>query len=687
MEYALAVDVGGTFVDLTLADLQSGRRWVRKVLSNQGPIAAFVEGAKLVCSDAKIPVGQIGRVVHGLTLATNALLERSESGAAVVITEGFRDVLEIGRHSAVRTDLARWLKPRRPVGRDKVVEVTERVEWDGKVLTRLTEESCDKVVAALRNLGATSVAIGLLHAYAYPDHERMLADHIRAALPEIKISVSHDVLPQAGEYERVMATLINAYVKPTMDNYLRRLSAELSAIGLNAPLYIMSSDGGVLAWQDAAELPIATVLSGPAGGASAAAAHAAQLGELKIVALDVGGTSTDVTCADGGKVDVTVDGEIGDFPISLPILDVHTIGAGGGSIASIERDRFLVGPASAGARPGPACYGGGGTRPTVTDALLTLGWLPNRLAGGALEISAGAARQAIETHIAAPMKADVTTAAAGIIRMANTHMANAIRHVSTERGRDVREYTLVAFGGAGGLHAVEVAQLAGIPRVLVPPSPGVFTTEGLLSADLRRYYVRSFPRAMRLDGLDIGVLEQSFAAMEGEAAAWLDGGASTLTRSVQRLLDLRYVNQGSELLVPLDGEAISEETLRRAVERFHEAYRIRYRYNLPKSPVEVVRTRVLANGGLRYAPSPKLDARCCGQGEALSRKVYFDRLGWVDCAVLVREQIDVGWRVDGPAVIEGYDSTLVVPPGTSASIADNGSIIVACDENLKEQAA
>ncbi|HEY0917762.1 hydantoinase/oxoprolinase family protein [Devosia sp.] len=686
MTYVLAVDVGGTFVDLALSELPSGRRWIRKVLSRHGPIEAFVSGVELVCADAGIAPSGIGRVVHGLTLATNALLERSESGAAVVTTAGFRDILEIGRHSAVRTGIARWLKPRRPIGRDRVVEAQERMAWDGTVLQPLSDEACNAVVAGLERLGATTVAVGLLHAHANPSHEQALAAHIRAAMPEVKISVSHDVLPQAGEYERVMATLINAYVKPTIGDYLQRLTDELARVGVRAPLHVMSSDGGVLAWRDAAELPITTVMSGPAGGASAAAALAAELGVLKVVALDVGGTSSDVTCADDGKVDVTVDGEISGFPIALPILDVHTVGAGGGSIAAIDDGRFLVGPASAGARPGPACYGGGGCEPTVTDALLLLGWLPDRLAGGAMELSVEAARRVIETRLCGPLGLDLTSGARGILRMANTHMANAIRHVSTERGRDVRDYMLVAFGGAGGLHAVEVAQLVGIRRVLVPPSPGVFTTEGLLAADLRRYFVTSFPRAMPLDGLDVDTLEAAFAGMESQAGTWLEEGASPDARSIERLVDMRYVNQGSELLVPLAPGPINQETLRSAVESFEEAYRVRYRYNMPGAPVEVVRARVLANGRLPFAPPIAVERSRGETGLDGSRPVYFEGPGWLDCPIIIRERLGSGHHITGPAVIQSYDSTVVLPPGTEAKVTENGSIIIACEQHEEEHA-
>lgn len=681
MNYVLAVDVGGTFVDLTLSEMQSGQRWIRKVLSQKGPIEAFIQGVQLVCADAAITPSSIERVVHGLTLATNALLERSENGAAVVTTAGFRDILEIGRHAAVRTNIARWLKPRRPVGRDRVVEAAERVCWDGEILLPLTDDACAKVAAELRALGATTVAIGFLHAHAQPSHEQRMASYLRDALPGVKISVSHEVLPQAGEYERIMATLINAYVKPTIDNYLRRLTEELARIGVKAPLHVMSSDGGVLSWQDAAELPIATVMSGPAGGASAAAALAAGQGEFKVVALDVGGTSSDITCADDGKVDVTVDGEIAGFPIALPILDVHTIGAGGGSIAVNEEGRFMVGPASAGARPGPACYGGGGLKPTLTDALHVLGWLPDRLAGGAIRLDTQAARDAIERDVSIPLGIDTTAGARGILRMANTHMANAIRHVSTERGRDVREYALVAFGGAGGLHAVEVAQLVGIPRVLVPPSPGVFTTEGLLAADLGRYFVTSFPRAIRLNGDATGELETAFLAMEQHARAWLDGSTTPETQSIERLLDLRYENQGSELLVPFAAGGTLAEAIERTILSFEETYNVRYRYSLPGTPVEAVRARILANGRLPYAPPIAIERASSDDGLDGSRSVYFEGAGWVDCPVLIRERLVSGRGIAGPAVIQSYDSTVVLTPGTEATIASNGSIIIACGVN------
>ncbi|MFC0041849.1 hydantoinase/oxoprolinase family protein [Actinomadura rayongensis] len=671
----MAVDVGGTFVDVTLADLATGRRWVRKVLSDEGPRRAFVRGLEAVCADAGIAVGALDRVVHGMTLSTNAILQAAETGTAAVVTAGFRDVLEIGRHDAPRSgNTFRWLKPRRPVGRDRIVEVAERVTWDGTVLVPLTEAEQDAAVAALRALKPTAVAVSLLYGYAHPEHERRLAEAIRTSLPGVHVTCSHEVLPQAGEYERSTATVLNAYTMPSVSDYLTGLLSDLSDIGVRAPLYIMASDGGVLGAADAGRLPITTVLSGPAGGAAGAARFAAGRGASRILTLDVGGTSSDVACADDGAVDLTVDAHIGAFPVALPVLDVNTVGAGGGSIARAAGGRFTVGPASAGARPGPVCYGRGGTEPTVTDALLVLGWLPERIAGGALTLAREAAREAIRTRLAEPLGIDVTAAAAGTVRLANAQMADAIRRISTERGRDPRDYALLPFGGAGGLHAVEVARLLRVPRVLVPPAPGVFTTEGLLAADVRRHLVRSFPRPLPLGAA--GDLDAAYADLERQAAELLDAGAATEGHDLVRYLDLRYAGQGYELII---------EATEDVAAAFHDAHETRYRYRLPDAPVEIVRARLAVSGRLAHADRPAAEPAESAAGPG-RRDLYFDGHGWLPATIHERAGLRPGDAVRGPAVVQEYDATTILPPGATAVVAADGALTITVTDEPERSA-
>ena len=674
--YALAVDVGGTFVDLTLCNLESGQRWVKKVLSDVGPQKAFIRGVEEICADADIAPGAIGRVVHGLTLATNAILEQSNPHTAVLVTAGFGDVLEIGRHDAPRgISGSSWLKARRPIGRDRIVEVEERIGWDGEVLTALSDETIDYTLARLAEMSPKSVAICLLHAHRRPDHERMLCDRIHARFPTVHVTASHDVLPQAGEYEKFTAAALNAYTMPVVAEYPTALEADLRAMGVTAPLYIMASDGGVLSAADARRLPIQTALSGPAGGASGAAAFARAAGEPRIVTLDVGGTSSDVACAIDGEVDVTVTGEIGPFPLALPVLDVHTVGAGGGSIARVRAGRFTVGPESAGSRPGPVSYRRGGSEPTVTDALLILGWLPEQLAGGALTLDTEAARAAVTRYVAEPLSLDLTSAAAGIVRLANANMAAAIRHISTERGRDPRDYALVPFGGAGGLHALEVARQIGIPRVLVPPAAGVFTTEGLLAADLSRPYVSSFAQPQAMAAVDVGALERMFQSLEGAGTAWLEG-VPPQARRLRRLLDLRYANQGYELIIELDPNLPLDRALAQAEVAFAEAYSDRYGYDLPGVAVQIVSARVVAQGVLAHAARSQLSASSNSGGDHGTRAIYFDQAGWAESAVVDRSTLKPGDRIEGPAVIEEYDTTTVMTPGSVAEVRPDGTLVI-----------
>ncbi|MGI6852126.1 hydantoinase/oxoprolinase family protein [Mesorhizobium sp. 1B3] len=674
-EFALAVDVGGTFVDLTLCDLSTGARWVKKVLSDVGPQKAFVNGVKMICADARIPHSRISRVVHGLTLATNTILEQSNPRAAVVTTEGFADVLEIGRHDAPRDATGHhWLKIRRPITRDRVVEVRERTSWQGEHVVALEEEALVATVNKLRALAPTSVAVCLLNSFINPEHEVQVAAAIREQLPGVHVTSSHDVLPQSGEYERSMAAALNCYTMPVVAEYLSALENELRAIGVVAPLYIMASDGGVLSASSARRLPIHTALSGPAGGAAGAAKFAAELREPGIFTLDVGGTSTDVACAQEGAVDVTVNGYIGDFPLAIPVLDVHTVGAGGGSLARVRDGRFTVGPESAGSRPGPVCYGKGGVEPTVTDALLVMGLLPEELAGGSLKLDRRAAERAIEVYVADPLGIDPISAAAGIIRLANANMAAAIRHISTERGRDPREYALMPFGGAGGLHAVDVAQQIGIPKVVVPPAPGVFTTEGLLAADLSRHFVHSFAAPVRLDGISVETLNDIYAQFEQEGLAWLEGGAKTVDHNQRRYLDLRYSNQGYELIIEVQQGRIDSSAIERVSQDFHSTYEIRYGYSLRDVPIEVVRVRSSAFGILPHAARPNAKARMAGS--KTQRMVFFDSAGWMETAVIQREALSPGDVVSGPAIVQEYDSTTVLPPFTTTTVAQNGALII-----------
>jgi N-methylhydantoinase A len=493
VDLAVAVDIGGTFTDVTLLDQTTGRSWRAKTPSTPSdPSQAFLAGVMLALAEAAAAPSAIGRVLHGTTVATNLILEGKTARTALVTTAGFRHVLEIGRQDIPRhANLFAWVKPQRPVPPQRVLEVTERVGPGGVVLTPLDEASVHEAAAALRRMDVQAVAVCLLHSFANPEHERRVAETLRAVLPELAVTTSVDVLPVIREYERSLATIMNAGVMPAVATYVRRLEHRLTDAGIAAPLLLMQSNGGVAGAATIERAPVLTVLSGPAAGVVGARDLAEAVGIGDIVTVDIGGTSADICLLRGGRIELTQRGRIGEWPLPLPMVDMVTIGAGGGSIARLSDGALTVGPASAGAVPGPACYGTCGEQPTVTDAHLVLGHLPASLLGGRMALNPALAAGAISARIAEPLGLSLHEAARGILAIADSNMVGAIRVVSVERGHDPRDFTLVPFGGAGPLHGCALAELLGITRVLVPPAPGVLCAEGLLAATLKAEFSRT----------------------------------------------------------------------------------------------------------------------------------------------------------------------------------------------------
>ena len=518
MAYRLGVDVGGTFTDFALYDADTNRLEFAKTPSTPDNQAVGVAaGIAELARRYGVAPEQVDFFIHGTTVATNTLLERKGATTALVVTAGFRDVLQIGRQE--RPSLYDW-RIRRPeplAPRRLRFEVAERVVHTGDVLTPLTEAEIDRVVARLAAADVDAIAVCLLHSYANPAHERALGEALRQALPGVTVALSHEVLPEFKEYERMSTTAINAYVSPVMDRYLRRLEQTISEAGLKSEVYIMQSNGGTMGVETAIERPVHTIMSGPAAGVIGAAAIARQAGQANAISIDMGGTSFDVSLCYQGEVRQTQESEIERLPIRVPMVDVHTLGAGGGSMAWIDAGGALrVGPSSAGAVPGPACYGSGGTQATVTDANVVLGRLgESGLLGGAMPLDAALARRAVRECIADPLGIGVEEAAEGIVQVVNASMVKGIRVVSVSKGYDPREFCLVAFGGAGPLHASELAEEMDIPRVLVPVAPGVTSALGLLVADLRHDFARTVLRP----GTDISPRELTywFELMERQA--------------------------------------------------------------------------------------------------------------------------------------------------------------------------
>ncbi len=666
-QLSIAIDIGGTFTDVTLQDAATGRAWRAKTPSIPAdPSRAFVEGMRLALAQAGAETASIARVLHGTTVATNLILEGKGAETALVTTAGFRHVLDIGRQDIPRrANLYAWRKPRRPVPASRVFEVMERVGPGGTVIIPLDEESVVEVAEACRRSGARAVAVCLLHGFANPAHEQRVAEMLRAALPGVAVTAAVDVLPVVREYERTLATILNAWVMPAVSTYVGRLANRLAEAGVSAPLLLMQSNGGVAGVATIRRAPAVTALSGPAAGVVGARAVAAAAGIADLITVDIGGTSADITLIKDGRIGLTQAGRVGEWPLPLPMVDMVTVGAGGGSIARISDGTLSVGPASAGADPGPACYGHGGTAATVTDAHVVLGHLPPSLLGGQMQLDPAQAEAAIRREVAEPLGLDLHTAARGILAIADSNMVGAIRVVSVERGHDPRDFTLVPFGGAGPLHGTALAELLGIRTVLIPHAPGVLCAEGLLGADLKAEFHRTLPRA--------GVPDEAAAnalgtVLRAEAEAWLaEEQVAEADRGFETMALMRYEGQGGELAVPWGGDAVV------AKEAFGAAHQALYGFTM-EAPIELVTLRVEATGRMPAPVMPRIPSTPMPEPEEV-RTVHFAS-GTMHVPVFARGKLGAGTEFDGPAIVTQLDATTLIPQGWYAEIHVSGSMIL-----------
>ena len=672
MSYRLGVDVGGTFTDLALYDVENDRLEFAKTPSTpDDQTLAVADGIRHLADRLGLRSQDIAFFIHGTTVAINTLLERKGARTALITTAGFRDILQIGRQD--RPVLYDW-RVRRPeplVPRHLRFEAKERVLHTGEVLVPLEVESLATVLEALREAEVDAVAVCLLHSYANPSHERALGELLAEALPGATVALSSDVLPEFKEYDRMSTTTINAYVGPGTARYLRALRDRVAEVGVGADVHIMQSNGGVTGAETAAERPVRTILSGPAAGVIGGVALAGQAGQPNVITIDMGGTSFDISLSYEGEVRHTQESEIEGFPVKVPMVDIHTLGAGGGSIAWIDPGGALrVGPRSAGADPGPACYGKGGEEPTVTDGNLVLGRLSaTGFLGGDMMLDVDLARQAVQERIAGPLGLGLEEAAEGIVRVVNATMLKGIRVVSVAKGYDPREFCVVAFGGAGPVHASELARELDIPQVLVPIAPGVTSALGLLMADMRHDYVRTVLRLAQESAPDD--LGGRYVEMESEALAQMDReGIERDSVKLLRLADARYLGQGFELEVPVDGGKLGPAHVTDLVERFHQAHRRRYGYESHDNPVEIVNLRVVALADL---PRPalaaaSLDGTANPTGAMTGeREVYFDGKS-LSTAVYDRARLNPGDVISGPAIVEQLDTTTVVWPDQTARV-------------------
>jgi N-methylhydantoinase A len=655
-ETRLGIDVGGTFTDLVA--LSEGTLVTAKVPSTPRDQS---EGVMNAIGAADVEAASVGALAHGMTVATNALLERRGARMALVTTEGFRDVLEIARQNrASLYDLA-MDRPPPLVPRELRFTVKERMGPEGEI-EPLDEESLQGAVEALREADVEAVAVCLLFAFAHPGHERRVGEALRGALPGVHVSLSSEVLPEFREYERFSTTAADAYLGPKLAAYLKNLAEKAGAAGVPSPL-IMQSSGGVVPVEDAAADAAGCVLSGPAGGV-VGAAHVGSLGGYRdLLTFDMGGTSTDVAPIIAGEAQTTTETVVAGVPIKLPMVDVHTVSAGGGSVAWADAGGALrVGPHSAGAEPGPAGYGKGGEEPAVTDANLFLGYLAHgaRL-GGEVVLDRSLSEGALAS-LGERLGLGAEEAALGIVRVANAEMVRALRVISVERGLDPREFALLAFGGAGGMHACALAEELGMGTVLFPRAGGVLSALGLAISDLRRDYVR--PYLVPLDDADAEEFEARYGEMEAAAASDLEGPEH------HRRADLRYGGQSFELTV--DADAPEE-----LAERFHAAHEGRYGYRMEDEPVELVNLRLVATVPVE---KPALDeGPLSGRAEAGRREANFDG-EWLEVPVLDREAMGRGSEVEGPAIVEFREATCVVRPGWGGAVDGVGNLVLERDD-------
>jgi len=683
MAWRIGIDIGGTFTDVALVEETGGRIGIAKVLTTPHDFGeAVIAGIRQGLQQHNIDPADVSLLSHATTVVTNALLEHKGARAGFIATRGFRDLLELRRSS--RIDLYDLFQdaPSVLVPRRWRFEITERIDAQGAVVTNLAEDEVAGIASAIREAGLETVAVSLMFSFLNDSHERRLGAMLRQALPDVAVFLSCDVLPEIREFERASTTAVCAYVGPLLAGYLDRLQRATTSLGL-PDLHVMGSSGGVIDIAEALRMPAAVVESGPAAGVIAAGLAGRQLGLSDVISFDMGGTTAKASLIAGGEIAVTAEYEVGGsgsgsrwmngtgHPIRVPVIDLAEVSAGGGSIAWIDPGGSLrVGPHSAGADPGPAGYGAGGTLPTVTDADLVLGYLDRQsLLGGALVIDIAAAERAIDQEVARPLGLTVPEAAARIAEIVNANMAEALRIVSVERGHDARTFSLIAFGGAGPVHAVALAEELQIPEVIVPPVPGAFSALGLVASDLKRDYVRTLYA-------DLGTVDPSrvaavFATMEASAQAMLDAAhVPAERRAMPRQADLRYRRQAYELTVPLADGEITRANLDAAMAAFHAKHELTYGHANRSEPVQLVNLRLTAVGRL---PGLLLAQRGdAAEARTRVRDVWFGGTGFIATPVHWRAGLPSKAVVTGPAIVEAVDSTTVVPPGWIARADDMG---------------
>jgi len=683
-KYRVTVDTGGTFSDFVFFNEESGEITITKVPSTpKEPFQAVLNGVKDLL-DQGVKAADISFFSHGTTVGTNTLLEEKGAKTGLLVTEGFRGIYEVMEqtrgYGPATYDLF-FEKPRLLAPPYYTEEIPERVDFRGEVLKPIDVESSLQAVRRLKKKGVESIAVCFLFSFLNPDHEIRMKEIVAKEFPEANLSLSCEVLPQIREFYRMSTTVINGYIAPVVGRYLGLLEGRLREIGVTTPkLYIMQSNGGVSTFQRAARKPVATVLSGPAGGVMASLGISQRVDLKNIITFDMGGTSCDVALIHKGTPVITTQGRINQRPISLPMLDIHTVSAGGGTIARVDAvGGVQVGPDSAGADPGPICYDHGGMQVTITDANLVLGVLhPDKFLGGRMKLNKPKAERLLEEKIARPLGLNLLEAADGILKIINVKMEEAIKAVSSQRGYDIRDFTLVAFGGGGPMHAGKIVLDLGIPSLLIPFAPGVTSALGLLMSDVKHDYVRS--KLAPLKGLDPNEINRLFSQLIEQARQELRAeGFNESEMEIEASVDLRYAGQGYELTVPSPSPPLKPEDLDLLRQRFDSQHEQAHGHKAETEPVELVSLRLVSLGLVpqaRLSPAAasgrKVEAARTGE-----RKIFFGQEhGLLDCQIYSRELLEPGHAVSGPAVIEQMDTTTVIHPEQEAFVDSYRNMMV-----------
>jgi N-methylhydantoinase A len=686
--YRIGIDTGGTFTDIVSVDTVSGTTHVTKVASTPAnPAIGLVRGVNEILTAAGATSDDVAGLAHGTTVATNALLQGEINSLGLIVNSGFRHILEIARQSVPEGygNSYFWVKPDRIVPLQFVREVTGRLDFRGHELRPLDEATVREAARYFRAQGIRAIGICLLHSYANDAHERRAAEIVTQEYPDATLSLSCVVLPEYREYERAVTTLVDAFVKPHMDRYLKRVHQELGVGLQDKPFLVMQSSGGVASADQVVRKPITTALSGPAAGVLGSAVVAEIAGFPDLVTLDAGGTSTDLCLIESGKPHVTNGGSVGPFPVRIPMIDIETIGTGGGSIAWISREGHLkVGPRSAGAEPGPMCYPNGGVEPTITDANLVLGRIPPSLIGGGIALNVDRARGGIAAlSEKLPGHMSVEQLASGIIEIANWNQANAIRQMTIQRGIDPREFALLSFGGAGPAQSAHVMDLLGMKACIVPPNPGNLSAFGLLAVDWRTDHIVT--KVMHEETIDLADVAARYAALEHEAITTLqrDGIEASRIRLV-READIRYAGQSMEVRVPAPGGVVDKAFLSGLIGAFSGAHLKTFGYNYAgRQKIELVNLCVSGFGVIERPGMPKLAQRAGKPVPKSSRAVYFGTR-FQDTPVYDRTSLPSGGRVDGPAVVEEFGSTTVVFPGQYVEVDPHGILVIRSSKRSPE---